>query len=139
LPRVGIFFEENFTDILHRIKSTMIGTTTTTANKSTQASFHHRSRILPQRISRIPSLLAFLVFFSVSKPVNSFTTNNHVGRTFDNMVQEQQSSLYQSDRQIQEENHESVCELPGDPSLILTTNVDLGSMKMDIMKSKKTF
>jgi len=26
-------------------------------------------------------------------------------------------------------------ELPGDPSLILTTNVDLGSKKMDIMKA----
>jgi len=27
------------------------------------------------------------------------------------------------------------CSLPGDPSLILTTNVDLGDKKMDIMKS----
>lgn len=26
------------------------------------------------------------------------------------------------------------CQLPGDPSLILTTNVDLGSAKMDVMK-----
>jgi hypothetical protein len=26
------------------------------------------------------------------------------------------------------------CQLPGDPSLILTTNVDLGSAKLDIMK-----
>jgi hypothetical protein len=28
------------------------------------------------------------------------------------------------------------CNLPGDPSLILTTNVDLGSSKLDIMKGK---
>lgn len=26
------------------------------------------------------------------------------------------------------------CQLPGDPSLILTTNVDLGDKKMEIMK-----
>ena len=28
------------------------------------------------------------------------------------------------------------CNLPGDPSLILTTNVDLGSSKLDVMKGK---
>ena len=28
------------------------------------------------------------------------------------------------------------CELPGDPSLILTTNVDLGAKKLDVMKGK---
>jgi hypothetical protein len=28
------------------------------------------------------------------------------------------------------------CQLPGDPSLILTTNVDLGSAKLDIMKGE---
>ena len=27
------------------------------------------------------------------------------------------------------------CQLPGDPSLILTTNVDLGDKKMEIMKA----
>lgn len=27
------------------------------------------------------------------------------------------------------------CQLPGDPSLILTTNVDLGAKKMEIMKA----
>lgn len=30
------------------------------------------------------------------------------------------------------------CDLPGDPSLILTTNVDLGAKKLDIMKGKKS-
>jgi len=28
------------------------------------------------------------------------------------------------------------CDLPGDPSLMLTTNVDLGSKKMEIMKGE---
>mmetsp|Transcript_17650 Transcript_17650/g.29983 ORF Transcript_17650/g.29983 Transcript_17650/m.29983 type:complete len:103 (+) Transcript_17650:21-329(+) len=33
-------------------------------------------------------------------------------------------------------NHEHpFCSLPGDPSLILTTNVDLGDKKMEIMKA----
>lgn len=31
--------------------------------------------------------------------------------------------------------HHPFCDLPGDPSLILTTNVDLGDKKMEIMKS----
>ena len=29
----------------------------------------------------------------------------------------------------------NMCDLPGDPSLILTTNVDLGDKKMEIMKA----
>lgn len=28
----------------------------------------------------------------------------------------------------------NICDLPGDPSLILTTNVDLGDKKLDVMK-----
>jgi hypothetical protein len=31
------------------------------------------------------------------------------------------------------------CLLPGDPSLILTTNVDLGAQKMEIMKGALIF
>lgn len=31
------------------------------------------------------------------------------------------------------------CQLPGDPSLILTTNVDLGDKKLEIMKGKVTY
>lgn len=31
------------------------------------------------------------------------------------------------------------CDLPGDPSLILTTNVDLGNKKLEIMKGKKRY
>ena len=33
-----------------------------------------------------------------------------------------------------EPSHHPFCDLPGDPSLILTTNVDLGAKKLDIMK-----
>jgi hypothetical protein len=32
--------------------------------------------------------------------------------------------------------HHPFCDLPGDPSLILTTNVDLGDKKMGIMKGE---
>ena len=52
------------------------------------------------------------------------------------MTQQHQTSLSQPNFLSQKQEHSSVCELPGDPSLILTTNVDLGSMKMDIMKGK---
>ena len=37
-----------------------------------------------------------------------------------------------SNKQHQEQH--PFCDLPGDPSLILTTNVDLGAKKMEIMK-----
>ena len=33
--------------------------------------------------------------------------------------------------------HHPFCDLPGDPSLILTTNVDLGDKKLEIMKGKE--
>ena len=32
--------------------------------------------------------------------------------------------------------HHPFCDLPGDPSLMLTTNVDLGAKKLEIMKGK---
>ena len=32
---------------------------------------------------------------------------------------------------------DNICDLPGDPSLILTTNVDLGDKKLEIMKGEK--
>ena len=36
---------------------------------------------------------------------------------------------------IQETGRHPHCDLPGDPSLILTTNVDLGDKKGDILKA----
>jgi hypothetical protein len=35
---------------------------------------------------------------------------------------------------VREDHDVSICDLPGDPSLLLTTNVDLGSTKIDVMK-----
>ena len=35
----------------------------------------------------------------------------------------------------QQERH-PFCDLPGDPSLIIVTNVDLGDKKLDVMKGK---
>ena len=32
--------------------------------------------------------------------------------------------------------HHPFCDLPGDPSLILTTNIDLGDKKVEIMKGQ---
>lgn len=36
-------------------------------------------------------------------------------------------------------SHHPFCDLPGDPSLMLTTNVDLGSKKLEIMKGESTY
>mmetsp|Transcript_10763 Transcript_10763/g.15849 ORF Transcript_10763/g.15849 Transcript_10763/m.15849 type:complete len:175 (-) Transcript_10763:26-550(-) len=38
-------------------------------------------------------------------------------------------------RMSSQQEHHPFCDLPGDPSLILTTNIDLGEEKMEIMKS----
>lgn len=60
-------------------------------------------------------------------------------------VQQQQHSSSTSITEMSEEKpdqqqhatpHHPFCDLPGDPSLILTTNVDLGDKKMEIMKSE---
>ncbi len=120
--------------LLHLKCPTMIVAITGSATRSTQSSFH----LSNNKISLYPAFL-FFVLFGVSKSVNSFsapTQYTHVSRIFENMAQRQQTSLYQSKLPSRKDEHSSVCELPGDPSLILTTNVDLGSMKMDIMKGK---
>ena len=33
----------------------------------------------------------------------------------------------------------NICDLPGDPSLVLTTNVDLGDKKMEVMKGERFY
>jgi phenylpyruvate tautomerase PptA (4-oxalocrotonate tautomerase family) len=38
-------------------------------------------------------------------------------------------------RKMSVETRHPFCDLPGDPSLILTTNVDLGSKRLDILKA----
>ena len=49
------------------------------------------------------------------------------------IVVQQMSAHVNTDQQSTPEHH-PFCDLPGDPSLILTTNVDLGDKKMAIMK-----
>lgn len=101
---------------------------------------------------RIPPLLIYLLFFNAYKSVNSFSAPLPYNLyNYRYMVQQHQPSLYHSNgqssttmsasasSQMTEEHHYSVCELPGDPSLILTTNVDLGDTKMQVMKGKKRF
>jgi hypothetical protein len=51
-----------------------------------------------------------------------------------NAVQDYSTSLAM-DPSSSNESH-PFCLLPGDPSLILTTNVDLGDKKMEIMKGE---
>lgn len=44
-------------------------------------------------------------------------------------------SLTMGSNNIESDGEHPFCRLPGDPSLILTTNVDLGDKKLDIMKA----
>lgn len=120
--------------MLHPKCANMIVPTTGSTTRSTQSSFHLNNK----KIS-VYTVLVFFLLFGVSISVNSFsapTQYSYVGKVFETMTQQHQTSLSQPNFLSQKQEHSSVCELPGDPSLILTTNVDLGSMKMDIMKGK---
>jgi len=44
------------------------------------------------------------------------------------------TSTMSAHKENQDTTYHPFCDLPGDPSLILTTNVDLAEKKMDIMK-----
>lgn len=115
--------------------------------RSTQLSLYQSSRNLSIVFARILPLLFISV--SVSSSVDAFTKPFRNNLLSKNMVQLQQHSslLYSgrsnstitsasSDLPVSGEHQKSICELPGDPSLILTTNVDLGSTKMHVMKGK---
>lgn len=53
-----------------------------------------------------------------------------------NSIATRHSTAAAMDPSTSNEQH-PFCLLPGDPSLILTTNVDLGDKKMEIMKGKQ--
>ena len=134
-----------------KIKATM-SVTVFTCCRSTQPSLYQSKSFLALVSARIPLLL--FVFFSVFKSANAFTTHlrfNALHLFVENMEQQQKPSLLHFDKprvtsvsasttlQVHEGHHISACELPGDPSLILTTNVNLGATKMDVMKGKQPF
>lgn len=113
------------------------------ASRSTHVPFYQSCKILSLFTSCVLPLLFALL--SISRSVDSFTTPVRNNLLEKNMVQPQHpSSLLQSGRPgstIASATHQAseghqICELPGDPSLILTTNVDLGSTKMDVMKGE---
>jgi hypothetical protein len=119
----------------------------TCATTSTNLSFYQRSRTLSIFSACILPLL--FICLSVSRSVDAFTKPFRNNLVSVNMVQPQQhSSLLYSGKPnptinsasaslpVNGEHQTSICELPGDPSLILTTNVDLGSTKIDVMKGK---
>ena len=120
--------------------------------RSTQPSLYQSKSILVLVSARI--LLLLFVFSSVFKSADAFTTHlrfNPFHLFVESMDQQQKPSLLHFDKprvtsvsasttlQVHEGHHISACELPGDPSLILTTNVNLGATKIDVMKGKQPF
>ena len=47
------------------------------------------------------------------------------------------SGVVSSTRMNSQQERHPFCDLPGDPSLIIVTNVDLGDKKLDIMKGEE--
>ena len=88
--------------------------------------------------------------FIVSSPVESFTFTRTKSQRIDMVQQKLQHSAsiqvntpstpttsLSAELSANSVHHNLICDLPGDPSLILTTNVDLGSTKIDVMKGTK--
>ena len=74
-----------------------------------------------------------------SSLVNAFT-DPHVSSSAAAFLKSTSSLTMSSDHTTPSDAatpHHPFCDLPGDPSLILTTNVDLGAKKLEIMKGKK--
>jgi hypothetical protein len=71
-------------------------------------------------------LLISLLFFRVG-----------IVHCFASLKSAETSSLQTKMSATTTEGEHPFCQLPGDPSLILTTNVDLGDKKMEIMKGEK--
>jgi len=72
------------------------------------------------------SLLVVLSFLLLS----SFFTAS----AFVQQQQHQSAASVSTTTEMSASSTHPFCDLPGDPSLILTTNVDLGAKKMEIMK-----
>jgi hypothetical protein len=98
-------------------------------------------------ISTATTIVLLLVssFLLLISPVDGFIAPHHSNQhlsTSDSIEMSMDSSS-SKEQQRQDDALGSApprhpfCDLPGDPSLILTTNVDLGSKKLDIMKGKR--
>ena len=80
------------------------------------------------------------IVFLLSTSVCSFTTDPHLTTA----SSKRKTPLTTVDMSSSDSNppvneatpHHPFCDLPGDPSLMLTTNVDLGAKKLDVMKGK---
>lgn len=85
-------------------------------------------------------LVALLVVVLTSSLANAFT-DPHVSSAAFPLKTSTSSLTMSSDHTTPSDAatpHHPFCDLPGDPSLILTTNVDLGAKKLEIMKGKKS-
>jgi hypothetical protein len=85
-------------------------------------------------------LLLFITTTTIiSPPVHGFISPRHTTvhnqLSTDHIIEMSSSSKEQGD-DVGAARH-PFCDLPGDPSLILTTNVDLGSKKLEIMKGER--
>ena len=74
------------------------------------------------------SLLLLISFgFAIAKPAFINTPPS-------NAVSSSGSSIVLQQNKVDSMSSDPICKLPGDPSLYLVTNVDLGDKKLEIMK-----
>ncbi|KAL7573597.1 hypothetical protein ACA910_008731 [Epithemia clementina (nom. ined.)] len=100
---------------------------------------------------KLPSLFLLLltILACLAVPIQSFSPTPSTARgttTFIHRATIEMEDAAKNDNGTPPSNHGQVvpeqsqerhpfCDLPGDPSLLLTTNVDLGSKKLEIMKA----
>lgn len=97
------------------------------------------SRLFGLSIERTMKLLQQTLAFVIllTKSVCAFTTDPRLTTTSSKKTTTHLTAdMSSSNSQVDPTNRHPFCDLPGDPSLMLTTNVDLGSKKLDIMKGK---
>ena len=86
-------------------------------------------KLLLLLVVQLLSLLNFRVVASTTTPSAFVTTTTLAAQKSKESPTTVVSKMASVDPGI------NFCDLPGDPSLILTTNVDLGDKKMEIMKA----
>jgi hypothetical protein len=111
------------------VASASTTTTTTTTNLYTTPAFLYLSPRCSFSSSSAGSSSSSLLQSTRMTTTTTTTTN-------ENNNDNNNGATTITDPHQQHHHHHPFCDLPGDPSLILTTNVNLGDKKLDIMKGK---
>jgi hypothetical protein len=91
--------------------------------------------VTPRSSRRVVALLfVWTLVFSPTLGLVGWNHHHHCRRRRRSLLRTKVCLKMSQQQEQQEDAHHPFCSLPGDPSLLLTTNVDLGDQKLEIMK-----